>query len=127
MYRPSAPLSAAPILAAALLLGACGSPTPTPGRGMTFPASWTAATAIGARAGRAAGHRSRHGAGHRAADPAGPRAVPRPGHGVVPAAVPGVPLVGWSGDHRAHPEADLDGKVTRWSTYAVTGASTAGR
>ena len=122
MMHPSAPLLLAPTLAAVLLLGACGSPTPTPGRGMTFPASSTAAVA-----------------GPVLAVP--PATGPVTGQGTVlqtpggvaqlclgpvmesyPPQCHGVPLVGWQWETTGpHEEADLDGKVTRWSTYAVTG------
>jgi hypothetical protein len=124
MKRPSAPLLAAPVLAAVLLLAACGSSTPTPGGGMTSPASSSAATTLAAPV------------------PEVPPATgPVTGQGTVietpggvaelclgpvmesyPPQCHGVPLTGWDWETTGpHEEAALDGKVTRWSTYAVTG------
>lgn len=122
MQRPSAPLLAAPILAAALLLGACGSPTPTPGGGMTFPASSTSVTTAPVRSVPAASG-TVTGQGTVIQTPGG---VPELCLGAVMESYPpqchGVPLAGWDWETTGpHEEADLDGQVTRWGTYAVTG------
>ena len=122
MKRTSAPSLAAPILAAALLLGACGSVTPTPGRGMTFPAPSTAVTAAPVRSVPAASG-TVTGQGTVIQTPGG---VPELCLGAVMESYPpqchGVPLADWDwATTGPHEEADLDGEVTSWGTYAVTG------
>ena len=123
MMRPSAPLLVAPTLAAALLLGACGSPTPTPGRGTTLPASSTPAVPTPVPAVPSA-TRPVTGQGTVLQTPDGVAALCL---GAVMESYPpqchGVPLTGWDWETTGpHEEADLDGGVTRWGTYAVTGS-----
>ena len=124
MRPPSAPLLAAPLLAVALLLGACGSPTPSPGRGMTFPSSRPRPRPSRRRCppcrpprgpvtGRRHGHRGAR--GH-------PELCLGPVRESYPPQCEGIPLAGWSwAEHPAEQTADTDGPSTSWGSYAVTG------
>ncbi len=134
MTPPSAALPTASLLAAAaLLLGACGSPTGGPARQMTFPTAGPSAT--GSPTATATPPVARP------VPPVPPAEDPVTGQGLVlqngdepphlclgpvalslPPACDGVPLVGWSWA-TAQPQ-DMEvvgGKVVRSGSYAVTG------
>ena len=123
MRPPSAPLLAAPLLAA-LLLGACGSPTPTPAGAMTLPSSPTAATTIAPPVPAvppASGPVT--GVGTVIEVPGGtPELCLGPVRESYPPQCEGIPLSGWSwAEHPAEQTADADGPSTSWGSYAVTG------
>jgi hypothetical protein len=124
MRPPSAPLLAAPLLAVALLLGACGSPTPSPGRGATFPSSPTAAPTV-APQGPAVPPASDPvtGVGTVIEVPGGtPELCLGPVRESYPPQCEGIPLAGWSwAEHPAEQTANPDGPSTSWGSYAVTG------
>jgi len=128
MSAKHAPIMAAPLLAVALLAGACGSPTPGPGRQMTFPqpsagTPTTASTVLPppgsvppARdpvAGQGTVLQVRGGA---------PQLCLGPVRESFPPQCQGVPLAGWSWaqnppDHTV----TSDGSLTRWGQYVVSG------
>ncbi len=137
MTASNRPIPAAPLLlAAALLLGACGSPAPGPGRQMTFPTSSASPTATTGSATATATPPvarpipsvppAREPVSGRGLVLQTPDKPPQLCLGPVAASMPpqcdGVPLVGWDWSTAGpHDEDDVDGGVTRSGSYAVTG------
>lgn len=111
----------APLLAAALLLGACGSTTPTPGA--SPPASSNAPTVAAPVAAVPPARDTVTGVGTVIQVPGGtPELCLGPVRESYPPQCEGVPLAGWSwAEHPAEQTADNDGPSASWGSYAVTG------
>jgi hypothetical protein len=124
MTPTSAPLLAAPLLAVALLLGACGSPTSSPGRRTTPPSSATAAPTVAPPVPAVPPASDPvTGVGTVIEVPGGaPELCLGPVRESYPPQCDGIPLAGWSwAEHPAEQTADTDGPSTSWGSYAVTG------
>jgi hypothetical protein len=121
MTPPSAPVLAVPLLAVALLLGGCGSNPSTPAG--PAPATSPAPTMAPPVAAVPPADGPVTGQGTVLQTPDGP---PQLCLGAVAESWPpqcrGVPLDGWDwATAGPHETADLQGRQTRWGTYAVTG------
>ncbi len=116
--RPlSAPFLAAPLIAAALLLGACGSSTPTPAASPSAPTMAPPVLAV------PPAREPVTGVGTVIEVPGGtPELCLGPVRESYPPQCEGVPLAGW--DWAVHPPEQpvgTAGPSTRWGSYAVTG------
>ena len=127
-----APVLAAPLLVAALLLGACGSPPPTPGpAGSVTPAATTPPPILRMLPQMDSVPLPREPVTGQGTVLQTPDGTPQLCLGAVAESWPpqcsGIPLEGWDWDTVGpYERADLGGEVTRWSTFAVTGRLRAG-